>query len=65
MLFVQYFLKFKANFQIWNVTNLNFKLLQVIKGSEDNPAQYMNFMNAVFTAQKQVSNEQIGLLSNI
>ncbi|XP_041349690.1 general transcription factor IIH subunit 3-like isoform X2 [Gigantopelta aegis] len=25
----------------------------VIKGSEDNPAQYMNFMNAVFTAQKQ------------
>lgn len=25
----------------------------VIKGSEDNPEQYMNFMNAVFTAQKQ------------
>lgn len=25
----------------------------VIKGSEDNPAQYMNFMNTVFTAQKQ------------
>ncbi|XP_046374430.1 general transcription factor IIH subunit 3-like [Haliotis rufescens] len=25
----------------------------VIKGSEDNPTQYMNFMNAVFTAQKQ------------
>ncbi|KAL3857152.1 hypothetical protein ACJMK2_011847 [Sinanodonta woodiana] len=25
----------------------------IIKGSEDNPAQYMNFMNAVFTAQKQ------------
>ncbi|XP_050409485.1 general transcription factor IIH subunit 3 [Patella vulgata] len=25
----------------------------VIKGSEDNAAQYMNFMNAVFTAQKQ------------
>ena len=29
--------------------------LQIIKGSEDNPAQYMNFMNAIFTAQKQVS----------
>lgn len=27
---------------------------QVIKGSEDNPSQYMNFMNVVFTAQKQV-----------
>lgn len=25
----------------------------VIKGSEDNPAQYMNFMNTVFSAQKQ------------
>lgn len=25
----------------------------VIKGSEDNPEQYMNLMNAVFTAQKQ------------
>lgn len=25
----------------------------VVKGSEDNPEQYMNFMNAVFTAQKQ------------
>lgn len=25
----------------------------VLKGSEDNPSQYMNFMNAVFTAQKQ------------
>ncbi|XP_059171936.1 general transcription factor IIH subunit 3-like [Physella acuta] len=25
----------------------------VIKGSEDCPSQYMNFMNAVFTAQKQ------------
>ena len=31
-------------------------ILQVIKGSEDNPAQYMNFMNTVFTAQKLVSN---------
>ena len=29
--------------------------MQVIKGSEDNPSQYMNFMNAVFTAQKLVS----------
>ena len=28
--------------------------VQVLKGSEDNPSQYMNFMNAVFTAQKQV-----------
>ncbi|KAL5017492.1 hypothetical protein ScPMuIL_007081 [Solemya velum] len=27
--------------------------IMVIKGSEDNPAQYMNFMNTVFTAQKQ------------
>ncbi|GFN99607.1 general transcription factor iih subunit 3-like [Plakobranchus ocellatus] len=27
--------------------------LLVIKGSEDCPSQYMNFMNAVFTAQKQ------------
>ncbi|XP_076452640.1 general transcription factor IIH subunit 3-like isoform X2 [Babylonia areolata] len=25
----------------------------VLKGAEDNPSQYMNFMNAVFTAQKQ------------
>ncbi|XP_064612823.1 general transcription factor IIH subunit 3-like isoform X2 [Liolophura sinensis] len=25
----------------------------IVKGSEDNPAQYMNFMNVVFTAQKQ------------
>ncbi|KAK7474428.1 hypothetical protein BaRGS_00034311, partial [Batillaria attramentaria] len=25
----------------------------VLKGSEDNPSQYMNFMNTVFTAQKQ------------
>lgn len=25
----------------------------IVKGSEDCPAQYMNFMNAVFTAQKQ------------
>ncbi|KAK3576556.1 hypothetical protein CHS0354_011234 [Potamilus streckersoni] len=25
----------------------------IIKGSEDNPSQYMNFMNAVFTSQKQ------------
>lgn len=25
----------------------------VVKGSDDNPAQYMNFMNTVFTAQKQ------------
>ncbi|XP_060067848.1 general transcription factor IIH subunit 3-like [Ylistrum balloti] len=25
----------------------------IIKGSEDNPEQYMNLMNAVFTAQKQ------------
>ncbi|XP_013413480.1 general transcription factor IIH subunit 3 [Lingula anatina] len=25
----------------------------VIKGSEDNPSQYMNFMNMVFTSQKQ------------
>lgn len=25
----------------------------IIKGSEDNPEQYMNFMNVVFTAQKQ------------
>lgn len=25
----------------------------VVKASEDNPAQYMNFMNAIFTAQKQ------------
>ena len=28
---------------------------QVIKGAEDNPSQYMNFMNVVFTAQKLVS----------
>ena len=35
--------------------NLLFFSLQIIKGSEDNPAQYMNFMNAIFTAQKQVS----------
>jgi len=26
--------------------------LQVVKGSEDHPSQYMNFMNVVFTAQK-------------
>jgi len=24
----------------------------VVKGSEDNPSQYMNFMNVVFTSQK-------------
>jgi len=24
----------------------------VVKGSEDHPSQYMNFMNVVFTAQK-------------
>ena len=29
--------------------------IQTIKGSEDNPSQYMNFMNAVFSSQKQVS----------
>ena len=28
---------------------------KVVKGCDDNPAQYMNFMNTVFTAQKQVS----------
>ena len=32
-----------------------YELFQVLKGSDDNPAQYMNFMNTVFTAQKQVS----------
>jgi len=26
--------------------------VQVVKGSEDHPSQYMNFMNVVFTAQK-------------
>ena len=26
--------------------------MQVMKGSEDHPSQYMNFMNVVFTAQK-------------
>jgi transcription initiation factor TFIIH subunit 3 len=25
---------------------------QVVKGSEDHPSQYMNFMNVVFTCQK-------------
>ena len=28
--------------------------LQVIKGSEDNPSQYLNLMNVIFTAQKHV-----------
>jgi len=28
--------------------------LQVIKGTDDHSEQYMNFMNAVFTAQKKV-----------
>lgn len=32
--------------------NLTSRVL-IIKGSEDNPAQYMDFMNVVFTAQKQ------------
>ncbi|CAG5118103.1 unnamed protein product [Candidula unifasciata] len=32
--------------------NLSVRIL-VVKGSEDCPSQYMNFMNAVFTAQKQ------------
>ncbi|XP_074656524.1 general transcription factor IIH subunit 3-like [Tubulanus polymorphus] len=31
---------------------LNARIL-VVKGADDNPSQYMNFMNAVFTAQKQ------------
>ena len=26
----------------------------IVKGTEDNSEQYMNFMNAVFTAQKKV-----------
>ena len=31
-----------------------FMVIQIVKGLEDNSEQYMNFMNAVFTAQKKV-----------
>lgn len=40
-------------------------VFQVIKGSEDNTEQYMNLMNAVFTAQKQACTIHIHITYNL
>uniref|UniRef100_A0A8I6AA93 General transcription factor IIH subunit 3 n=1 Tax=Rattus norvegicus TaxID=10116 RepID=A0A8I6AA93_RAT len=39
----------------WAVLEVEWLCLQVIKAAEDSALQYMNFMNVIFAAQKQVS----------